>query len=45
MTSNVFFWYVLPNLISLICFGWIAYDYFIVRRRREREEEHPHPGE
>lgn len=36
MTSDIFFWYVLPWLVTAAVLGWIAYD-----RRRHRV----HPGE
>ncbi len=28
MTSQIFFWYVFPWLVSIFGGGWLIYDYF-----------------
>lgn len=38
MTFDIFFWYVLPWIIAVGAFGWIAYD-------RSKERNRLHPGE
>lgn len=39
MTSDIFFWYVLPWIVAAGAFGWIAYDRHLQRRN------HLHTGE